>query len=104
MRKRGIFVLCATCPTEVVVGDKVRVTGQKETAKTYMSFSGYVGGHKTETFKARKARRPELLVEHAVKGMIPHNRLGRRIFTKLNLRDRAAAVVCAFETGLVSAG
>src|SRR4026208_1262213 len=63
----------------VINADKVRVTGQKETAKTYMSFSGYVGGHKTETFKARKARRPELLVEHAVKGMIPHNRLGRRI-------------------------
>ena len=69
----------------VINADKVRVTGQKETAKTYMSFSGYVGGHKTETFKARKARRPELLVEHAVKGMIPHNRLGRRIFTKLKV-------------------
>jgi large subunit ribosomal protein L13 len=69
----------------VINADKVRVTGQKETAKTYMSFSGYVGGHKSETFKARQARRPELLVEHAVKGMIPHNRLGRRIFTKLKV-------------------
>lgn len=69
----------------VINADKVRVTGQKETAKTYMSFSGYVGGHKTETLKARRARRPELLVEHAVKGMIPHNRLGRRIFTKLKV-------------------
>ncbi len=69
----------------VINADKVRVTGKKETQKTYMSFSGYVGGHKTESVKQRRERRPELLVEHAVKGMIPHNRLGRRIFTKLKV-------------------
>ena len=69
----------------VINAGKVRVTGKKETDKTYMSFSGFVGGHKTETFKARKARRPELLIEKAVKGMIPHNRLGRSIFTKLKV-------------------
>jgi large subunit ribosomal protein L13 len=69
----------------VINADKVRVTGKKETEKTYMSFSGYVGGHKTETFKARRARRPELLIEKAVKGMIPHNRLGRSVFTKLKV-------------------
>src|SRR6478735_2120436 len=69
----------------VINADKIRVTGKKETAKSYMSFSGYVGGHKSETFKARKARRPELLIESAVKGMIPHNRLGRQIFTKLKV-------------------
>src|SRR5437870_5821853 len=51
----------------VINADKVRVTGKKETQKTYMSFSGYVGGHKSETFKARLARRPELLIERAVK-------------------------------------
>lgn len=69
----------------VINAGKVRVTGKKETDKTYMSFSGFVGGHKTETFKARKARRPELLIEKAVKGMIPHNRLGRSVFTKLKV-------------------
>ncbi len=69
----------------VINADKVRVTGKKETDKTFMSFSGFVGGHHTETFKARRARRPELLVEHAVKGMIMHNRLGRSIFTKLKV-------------------
>ena len=69
----------------VINAEKVRVTGKKEVQKTYMSFSGYVGGHKTETLKARRARRPELIVEHAVKGMIPHNRLGRRVFTKLKV-------------------
>lgn len=69
----------------VINADKVRVTGKKEEQKTFMSFSGYVGGHKSETVKARRARRPELLIEHAVKGMLPHNRLGRSIFTKLKV-------------------
>jgi large subunit ribosomal protein L13 len=69
----------------VINADKVRLTGKKETEKSYMSFSGYVGGHKSESVKARRARRPELLVESAVKGMIPHNRLGRQIFTKLKV-------------------
>ncbi len=69
----------------VINAEKVRVTGKKETAKSYMSFSGYVGGHKSETVRQRRARRPELLVEHAVKGMIPHNRVGRSVFTKLKV-------------------
>jgi len=69
----------------VINAEKVRVTGKKEVQKTFMSFSGFVGGHKSESVKARRARRPELLVEHAVKGMIPHNRLGRRVFTKLKV-------------------
>lgn len=69
----------------VINAEKVRVTGKKETDKTFMSFSGFVGGHKSESVKARRARRPELLIEHAVKGMIPHNRLGRAVFTKLKV-------------------
>jgi len=69
----------------VINASKVRVTGKKETDKSYMSFSGFVGGHKHETVKARRARRPELLVEHAVKGMIPHNKLGRAVYTKLKV-------------------
>lgn len=69
----------------VVNADKVRVTGNKEVAKTFMSFSGYVGGHKSETLQQRRQRRPELLVQHAVKGMIPHTRLGRQQITKLKV-------------------
>ena len=69
----------------VINAEKVRVTGKKEEAKTYMSFSGFVGGHHTENLKSRRARHPELLVEHAVKGMLPHNRLGRHVFTKLKV-------------------
>ena len=69
----------------VINADKVRVTGKKEEQKSYMSFSGFVGGHKSESFRARRERRPELLVEKAVKGMLPHNRLGRATFTKLKV-------------------
>ena len=69
----------------VINAEKVRVTGKKEEQKTYMSFSGYVGGHKKESVKQRRARRPQLLVERAVKGMIPHNKLGRAVYTKLKV-------------------
>ena len=69
----------------VINAEKVRVTGKKDVKKTYTSFSGYVGGHHSETFKARRERHPELLVERAVRGMIPHNRLGRSIYTKLKV-------------------
>ena len=74
----------------VINAEKVRVTGKKEEQKEFMSFSGYVGGHHTENVKSRRARHPELLVEHAVKGMIPHNRLGRAIYTKLKVYKGAA--------------
>ena len=69
----------------VVNASQVAVGGKKEVAKTYMSFSGYVGGHKSETFRARRERRPELLIERAVRGMIPHNRLGRSLYGKLKV-------------------
>lgn len=69
----------------IINADKVRLTGKKEEAKIYTSFSGYVGGHKSENVRARRARRPELLLERAVRGMLPHNRLGRQTFTKLKV-------------------
>ena len=69
----------------VINAEKVRLTGKKEIQKTYTSFSGYVGGHKSESVQQRRERRPELLIERAVKGMIPHNRLGRSVFTKLKV-------------------
>jgi large subunit ribosomal protein L13 len=69
----------------VINAEKVRVTGKKEDQKSYMSFSGFVGGHKTENLGSRRARHPELLVERAVRGMIPHNRLGRSVYTKLKV-------------------
>jgi large subunit ribosomal protein L13 len=69
----------------VINADKVRLSGKKEDQKSYMSFSGYVGGHKSENVRARRARHPELLIERAVRGMIPHNRLGRAVYRKLKV-------------------
>jgi large subunit ribosomal protein L13 len=73
----------------VINAASVQIGGKKETQKTYMSFSGFVGGHKSETFRQRRERRPELLIERAVKGMIPHNRLGSTIYGKLKVYSGA---------------
>ena len=73
----------------VINAADIQIGGKKETQKTYMSFSGFVGGHKSETFRQRRARRPELLIERAVKGMIPHNRLGSTIYGKLKVYSGA---------------
>jgi large subunit ribosomal protein L13 len=69
----------------VINAEKVRVSGKKEEQKSFMSFSGYVGGHKSENVQGRRARHPELLIERAVRGMIPHNRLGRAVYRKLKV-------------------
>src|ERR1700730_10607618 len=69
----------------VINAEKIRVSGKKDEQKSFMSFSGYVGGHKSENVRARRARHPELLVERAVRGMIPHNRLGRSVYRKLKV-------------------
>lgn len=69
----------------VINAEKVRLTGKKETDKEYMSYSGWKGGEKYATVEQVRARRPEQLIEHAVKGMIPKNRLGRQLLTKLKI-------------------
>lgn len=69
----------------VINAEKVVLTGKKEERKIYSRFSGYVGGQKTENAATVRRRRPELLVERAVKGMIPHNRLGRKVLKKLRI-------------------
>ena len=69
----------------VINAEKAVFTGKKEINKEYMSYSGFIGGHHTETPKGRRARHPELIIEGAVKGMIMHNRLGRTILTKLHV-------------------
>lgn len=69
----------------VINADKVRFTGTKEHDKIYTSFSGWVGGQKVETPRMVRKRRPVLLVERAVWGMIPKNRLGRAQYGKLKV-------------------
>ncbi|MFN5162095.1 MAG: 50S ribosomal protein L13, partial [Cyanobacteriota bacterium] len=69
----------------VINADKVRVSGNKPTQKLYRRHSGRPGGMKTETFAHLQARIPERIVEKAVKGMLPHNALGRQLFRKLKV-------------------
>jgi large subunit ribosomal protein L13 len=69
----------------VINAEKVRVTGKKETAKEYMTYSGWKGGEKYTTVEQLRAKNPEHLIMHAVKGMIPKNRLGSVLLTKLKV-------------------
>ena len=67
----------------VINADKVAFTGNKLEEKLYDHFTGYPGGLKQETAKNLLARRPEAIIERGVKGMLPKNRLGRKMYKKL---------------------
>ncbi|MEY3152844.1 MAG: ribosomal protein, partial [Bacteroidota bacterium] len=67
----------------VINADKVVFTGTKIDYKEYQNVSGYPGGQKIEIAKDLLKRRPEQIMERAVKGMLPKNRLGRKMFKKL---------------------
>src|SRR3954468_8756682 len=69
----------------VINAEKVRVTGKKETGKEFMTYSGWKGGEKYATVAQVRARHPEKLITHAVRGMVPKNRLGRVLMTKLKV-------------------
>jgi large subunit ribosomal protein L13 len=69
----------------VINAEKVRLSGNKETGKTYMSYSGWKGGERYRTVAEIRAKHPERLITHAVHGMIPKNRLGRSLLTKLKV-------------------
>jgi large subunit ribosomal protein L13 len=69
----------------VINAEKVRVTGKKETNKEFMTYSGWKGGEKFTTVAQVRARHPEKLITHAVRGMVPKNRLGRVLMTKLKV-------------------
>ena len=69
----------------VVNAEKVAVTGKKETEKFFMSYSGWKGGEKFTSVAQIRARHPEKLITHAVKGMLPKNRLGDQLLTKLKV-------------------
>ena len=69
----------------VINAEKVKVTGKKETNKKFMTYSGWKGGEKYTSVAQIRARHPEKLVTHAVRGMVPKNRLGRVLMTKLKV-------------------
>lgn len=63
----------------------VKITGKKATDKKYVRHSGYPGGLRVETYNQVIATKPEKIIEHAVKGMLPKGRLGDKMFTKLHV-------------------
>jgi large subunit ribosomal protein L13 len=69
----------------VINAEKVLVTGKKETNKKFMTYSGWKGGEKYTSVAQLRARNPERLITHAVRGMVPKNRLGRVLMTKLKI-------------------
>ena len=73
----------------IINAGKVRLTGKREEQKSYFSYSGYPGGGKVRMFKDLIKSNPRFVIEHAVRGMLPHNRLGRRIIKKLKVYDDA---------------
>ena len=69
----------------VINADKVQLTGVKADHKEYWRYSGWLGGLKKESFKEAMEKHPERVVEHAIKGMLPHSSLGRQQATKLKV-------------------
>lgn len=69
----------------VINADKVRITGRKAQQKKYTRYTGYPGGLRETVYEDMLKTYPERIIEHAVKGMLPHNRLGRQMFRKLKV-------------------
>ncbi|MBR1684564.1 MAG: 50S ribosomal protein L13 [Clostridia bacterium] len=69
----------------IINAEKVAVTGKKESDKVYKIHSGYPGGLKETTLGEMRAKKPEEIIMHAVKGMMPKGRLGRQMFKKLKV-------------------
>lgn len=69
----------------VVNAEQVKVTGKREFLKTYAHHSGYPGGLKVKTFEELREKKPEFIIENAVKGMLPKNRLGNKLIKKLKV-------------------
>lgn len=83
------YVPYLDCGDNVIVlnASKVKVTGNKARQKTYYHHSGYPGGLKTSNFEKMMQAHPERVIEHAVKGMLPHNLLGDAMFKKLKVYE-----------------
>jgi large subunit ribosomal protein L13 len=86
-KHKPTFTTNADCGDFVVVvnADKVKISGRRNELKTYFHYTGYPGGAVTESFRMLMKTNPERVVTHAVKGMIPHNRLGAQVIKKLKV-------------------
>ena len=68
----------------VVNADKIKVTGKKMDQKTYVRYSGYIGGRRETSLREMLQKKPEFVLTHAVKGMLPKNNLGRKMLSKFH--------------------
>ena len=86
-KNKAIFTPFMDCGDYVIVvnASKVKVTGKKLDQKIYYHHSDYVGGMKETTLKEMLAKKPESVIEMAVKGMLPKGPLGRQMYTKLHV-------------------
>lgn len=69
----------------IINADKIQLTGKKEEQKQYMFFSGYIGGESYRSVPHMRENKPAFIIEHAVKGMLPKNRLARQMMKKLKV-------------------
>jgi len=90
-KNKPSFTPHVDCGDNVIVinADKIRLTGQKWTDKEYVRHTGYPGGQRFETPISLKAKSSTRIIEKAVKGMLPSNRLGRQIFKNLYVYEGA---------------
>jgi len=86
-KNKALFTPHADCGDNVIVinAEKVALTGKKMSDKVYIRHTGYPGGQRQQTATEVMAKFPERLVEKAVKGMLPKNRLGRKLYTNLHV-------------------
>ena len=86
-KNKPIFTPHIDCGDNVIVinAEKIKVTGKKMDQKVYYHHSDYVGGLKEATLREKLEKKPEQVIELAVKGMLPKGPLGRKMFTKLHV-------------------
>ncbi len=86
-KHKPIYTPHVDCGDYVIVinAEKVEVTGKKRKEKIYKSHSGYPGGLKEITFEKLQAKKPEEIIRHSIKGMLPKGRLGRQMYKKLKV-------------------
>ncbi len=86
-KNKPIFTPYIDCGDNVIVinAEKIKVTGKKMDQKVYYHHSDYVGGLKEATLREKLEKKPEQVIELAVKGMLPKGPLGRQMFTKLHV-------------------
>ncbi len=84
-KRKPSFTPHVDCGDNVIIinAEKVILTGSKTDVKQYVRYTGYPGGQRFQTPRELLGKKPEGIIEHAVKGMLPKNRLGRRLFGNL---------------------